>query len=131
MKDTVSIGDKTLAKVITRFLDHGYFVSIPWSAASPYDIIVDIGDKLLKVQVKTARIRRGCVEFALFSVNGTARKAVLYGNKVDYIAAYCPENEKFYFINIAEFNTTKAFLRLTTPKNNMVKGVRWAKHYEL
>ena len=53
--DTNLLGTITELKCKTYFLELGYIVSTPDSPAR-YDFILDIGDKLLKIQVKTSHI---------------------------------------------------------------------------
>lgn len=46
-------GDIGLGVAIGYFVRNGYVVSIPLTDSQDYDLIVDNGNKLLKVQVKT------------------------------------------------------------------------------
>ena len=51
--NTNIVGTITELKCITYFLELGYTVSVPQNPCR-YDFIIDTGDKLLKVQVKTS-----------------------------------------------------------------------------
>ena len=53
--DTNLLGTITELKCKTYFLELGYIVSTPDSPAR-YDFILDTGDKLLKIQVKTSHV---------------------------------------------------------------------------
>ncbi len=77
-------------KVQEEFLRYGFDISIPTNNASRYDIVVDTGEKLLKIQVKKSHgVRPGVFEFACTSQNvrshsGTKHKYA--PSEVDYFA---------------------------------------------
>jgi hypothetical protein len=58
-RDTKSIGDLSEAMVIAVLVRHGYLISIPFGENHRYDLIADDGERLLRIQVKTGRLRRG------------------------------------------------------------------------
>ena len=51
-------GSITELRVATYFLSLGYNVSQPLVQDSKYDLIVDVNHKLLRLQVKTARVNQ-------------------------------------------------------------------------
>lgn len=52
MRTTQRKGDSAVAQAIATFTRMGYDVSIPITESASYDLIVDVGDKLKRVQVK-------------------------------------------------------------------------------
>lgn len=52
MRDTQRKGDIALAKAISTFTTHGYDVSVPITESAPYDIVVDDGTRMHRLQVK-------------------------------------------------------------------------------
>lgn len=52
MSTTQQRGDVGVAQAISKFTDMGYSVALPISESRPYDLIVDDGTKLHRVQVK-------------------------------------------------------------------------------
>jgi hypothetical protein len=56
--------------VLTAYLEAGFIVSLPFGGGAPYDLIVDTGCRILKVQVKTGRLRNGCILFAAQRISG-------------------------------------------------------------
>jgi hypothetical protein len=55
-----------------------------------------------------------------------------YRNRADCFAVYSPHTEKIYMISVWDApNASNMVLRLTAPKNNQSKGVKWAKDYEI
>lgn len=61
--DTNRKGNISEAKVLNAFVQAGYLVWLPFGNGAPYDLLIDIQSNLLKVQVKTGRLRKGCVIF--------------------------------------------------------------------
>ena len=51
-------GDIGEARAIYEFTKMGYLISIPTSTHCPYDLIIDDGQKLQRVQVKTSQYER-------------------------------------------------------------------------
>jgi hypothetical protein len=49
---TVVKGDVAVAAVVFDLTKRGYIVSTPLTENSPYDLVCDVGDKLLRLQVK-------------------------------------------------------------------------------
>lgn len=68
---TKSKGDTAEVMVLAAFAVHGFVVSRPFSENAPYDLIVDDGTRLAKVQVKHARFKQadGYVHFTASSAN--------------------------------------------------------------
>lgn len=132
MKQTADIGNLSEAKVLTLLTQLGYKVSIPFGTGCSYDYVVDDGLRLLRVQVKTGRLRQGCVHFAAWSHNGSrgSRQKKRYTSRADIFAVYCPDNEKVYLVPVGDV-ALEGRLRIEQPRNGMVKGIRWAAPYEV
>ncbi len=79
--------------------------------------MVDDGEKLWRIQVKTGRIRGGGIEYNCSSSHahrgGTTRP---YFGHIDYLAVYCPGTQKVYLLPEKELTATKAHLRLAPPR---------------
>ncbi|MBO0725942.1 MAG: hypothetical protein J2P52_10105 [Blastocatellia bacterium] len=104
---------------------------MPFGNGAPYDLIVDTGKRLLKVQVKTGRLREGCVLFAAQRINGRhGTKRYKYDEgEVDLFAVYCQENELVYLAPTLG-SLAEGRLRVSSTKNNQQQNARWAKDFE-
>ena len=51
-------GDVGLGQAVGWFAANGYTVALPLTDSQDYDLIVDNGEQLLRVQVRTTRVRR-------------------------------------------------------------------------
>jgi hypothetical protein len=130
------IGDRSTLAVLLTLADAGYPVLLPFGENTRYDVVIDEGERLSRVQIKTGRLRGGAVLFAACSCYGhhrnpaTARRS--YNGQVDYFAVYCAETTGVYLIPIEELGVrVQCALRIDPPRNNQNLGVRWAAKYEI
>jgi hypothetical protein len=99
-----------------------------------YDLIVDLGVKLLRVQCKWA-VRTGDVVVIRTRRCRRTRDGLLhrsYGaGEIDAVAAHCPQTGLCYLLP-HELSVDRAAvqLRLAPTRNNQATGVRWARDYE-
>lgn len=102
-------GIVTELAVATYLLKLGYNVSQPFCQDSKYDLIVDVDGKLLRLQVKTARLASATsITFNCRSTTTNVRncKSRRYSDKdIDYFATYW--DEKVYLVPVTECSTSK------------------------
>ena len=65
-----------------------------------YDMIVDEGGDLIRVQCKTARLISRGFSFSVRSTNWNNGKSQNYVGQVDIFAVYVRENKKVYIFNV-------------------------------
>jgi hypothetical protein len=114
----------------------GYSVLLPFGENTRYDLVIDDGEVLERVQCKTGRLRGGVVEFATTSTYGHHRNPAThrrnYKGQVDYFAVYCPDNGGVYLMPADDLpNESQAYLRIDPPRNNQFKRIRFARDYEI
>lgn len=63
-------GNIGLGQAIAYFTSEGYSVSIPLTESQRYDIIVDDGETLYRVEVKTSSFKRASYEVQLATAGG-------------------------------------------------------------
>ena len=126
-------GKNTEAQVLTYILKLGYSVSIPFGDKDRYDQIWDINGKLIRVQVKTARLNRSEKNPQNISIcfnckstmNGRTHK---YSKaEIDYFATYW--DGKVYLVPVEECSAEKT-LRFSSSQPNQ-PNISWAKNYEV
>jgi len=130
------VGDKTTLAVMAVFYELGYDLYLPFGENTRADLIVDRRGDLLRVQIKSGRLRSGVVEFACCSTYGHHASPALvrrsYHGEVDAFAVYCRETHGVYLLPIGEVkNTSKCWLRVEPPRNNQSMKIRWAADYEI
>jgi hypothetical protein len=134
-RDTKSIGDLSEAMVIAALVSHGYLVSIPFGENHRYDVIADDGERLLRIQIKTGRLRGGIINYACSSTHQHRRSGPTanrpYFGQIEFLAVFCPGNGKVYLVPESELVATRAHLRVSPCLNRQLRNIRWAAEYEL
>lgn len=100
-KNTRKQGDVGLGLAIAYFTRQGYSVSVPLTESQRYDIIVDDGENLYRVEVKTTRYRKEGQSFAVMlstqggnqSWNGEKRK--FSARDADYLFVTTSEGSNY------------------------------------
>src|ERR1051325_9239998 len=112
-------GNISESKVLAAFTEAGYTVLLPFGTGVAYDLVIDDGVNLSRVQMKTGRLRKGCVLFAAYSTNGSKgnQRRRDYKGKADLFAVYCPDNDKIYLVSVDEVSI-EGRLRVHPPGNN-------------
>ena len=118
-------GDTSEAFFIAKFIQLGWHVSKPFNSHLIYDLILDRGKGLERVQVKTGRIER---RYIIFNCCDSEQKP--YAGRVELIAVYSPDLQKYYLVDPKEFGT-KGFLRTAEPNQSSGKKCTYAKDYEI
>lgn len=134
LKNTVRIGTISELKIKSKLLELGLTNLLnPITNDMPYDLALDMGDHLIKIQIKTGRLRNGTVRFCTSSSksNMTSIKRRSYRGLADYFAIYCPENDGYYLIPVNRSTVTEMMLRIEVPKNSQAKFINWARDFEL
>jgi hypothetical protein len=131
-RDTKSVGDLSEAAVLHALVRLGHYVSIPLGENHRYDLVVEIGGTLRKVQVKTGRLRMGSILFNAYSShahrNGRGRS---YRGDADYFGVYCPDIRRVFLVPVDDVTETVGCLRWERAKNSQSRKIRWADPYVL
>lgn len=129
--ETREKGNLTESKILAAFVEAGYLVLLPFGDGHKYDLVIDSGGHLQRVQCKTGRVRNGCLIFnaCSFSGNGATRRD--YKDAADLFAVLNPETEDVYIIPVKDVGHTVASLRLNPPLSKQNKRIRWAAGYRL
>jgi hypothetical protein len=129
----VDVGQRTEAIVLAELVKRGHRVLLPFGVNHRYDLVLDLGDRFVRVQCKTARVSGSCVKFNCQSVRSNTKRTLCrdYRGDADLFIAYCPGNDRVYAVPVDEAGRREISLRLDPPANNQQLGVRWATDYEL
>jgi hypothetical protein len=106
---------------------------MPFGDNSRYDMIVDDGQRLCRVQVKTARDgpSAGTVAFNTASIHPISGKKTRYDGQIEAFIAYHPGTSAFFWVPISECSGDRLILRTAPAKNNQVYGTRPADPFHL
>jgi hypothetical protein len=134
MFDSYKKGQIASLKVQLRATELGYTVSIP-TVESRYDLLIDDGTKIQRVQVKYCDRSRsdnsGSVELDLRKqCRGWGKRKPYTRAEVDAVVVYIAYVDRCYWLPAEKFDGVKSItLRLDTPKR-LGKVMHFAKEYE-
>lgn len=137
MIDTKIFGNTTEMECMLEFMKLGYQVSIPFGEDSRYDFIVDINNKLYRIQSKHSQIvydndEPVAIKFKTVRQSGncsTSWSRTKYTkDEIDYFST--SYNGKCYLVPVEQCSIEKT-LRIRPPKNGQIKGISFLKDYEI
>ena len=123
------------AKIATAAIELGVDVFRPFSDGARYDLIFDLGQRLMRVQCKTAVLHGDVLAVPWYSARRNRHgfvKRLYTADEIDAVAAYSPDLGRCFLLPIERFGTrTYVQLRLAPSKNNQRRGINWADDFEL
>ena len=126
-------GAMTEQKCFLKCIELGYIVSKPLFDNARYDFILDTGERLLRIQIKTSHWKDE--EHTAFSFNCYSQHSTSNGNKrikytskeIDY---FMTEQEGLYYLYPApEKGMAEKSLRVKPTKTGQTKNISFAKDY--
>jgi hypothetical protein len=125
---TIARGNTAEAAVLHALSAAGLTVLVPFGGGTPYDLVADTGDALVKVQVKCGRVRGDCIEFNSAGTNH-GRGQVSYVGRADVFGVHAPELDRVFIVPVEHCAPNRGYLRLTPTRNNQRRRVRFAADY--
>ena len=127
------IGNITELECMLAFIKQGYNILTPYGDCERYDFVVDVNGKFYKVQSKTSSSddNGASFKFNCRSCNrseGKIKHRSYNKEEIDYFSTVF--NNKCYLVPVEECGSEKR-LRIEPAKNGQVRGITWAKDYEL
>ena len=124
-------GNSSEAVVLAAYIQAGFLVSLPFGGGAAYDLIVDSGARLIKVQVKTGKLGYGCVMYQARRHRGSKNNtfSCYKEGEVDVFAIWCPANQQLYVVPAEHSLTAEVRLRIVDAQNFQEKKIKWAKNY--
>ena len=109
-------------------------VLLPFNEGSRYDLVLDVGNRLLRAQCKWGAVTRDTIHVRLNTSRLTPSgyvRTTYSAAEVDGFAVYCDDLDRCYWLPIEEFGgKTFVYLRLAPARNNQQQLVKWAAQYE-
>lgn len=129
--NTKQVGNITEAKILSKLVECGKTVLMPFGENCRYDMAVDDDGVLVRVQCKSGHLKSGSILFNASSIHGHRSKpSKPYTDEADYFGVYCAALGTCYLVPVEDVTITCGSLRVEPPLNNQVKGIRWAVDYE-
>lgn len=100
------LGNHSESIILGAYLKEGFIVSIPFGSGASYDLLVDSGSNIYKIQVKTGWISKGVLKYKSLRRQPQTEKRRLYtDSEADFLAVYCPANDTLYGISVKDHPT--------------------------
>jgi hypothetical protein len=136
MEHPKDVGDRTTLSVMLALRNCGHTVSVPFGENCRYDLVLDDGLRLARVQCKTGRLREGAVVFNTHSsyahLPSPRELRRTYEGEIEYFGVYCAETASVYLVPIDDVACRKeARLRVTASRNGQAKRIRLARNYRV
>lgn len=124
------LGNSSEAVVLSAYTKAGLTVSIPFGSGAAYDLLIDTGICIFKIQVKTAWVSRGVLKYKCLrrQPGGSKMRRPFKDGEIDYFAVYYPANDSLYGVP-AENHSSHGWLRLELAKNGQGRFIRWASDF--
>jgi len=123
---------------MAKCLENEWVVADVLGDCERYDCVIDRGNGLERVQIKTANLIKGVLVFPCCSStyhvpegSSTKHEKQSYRGQIDLFGIYSPDLNKCYIVPVDKVGFKQATLRVEASKNNQAIGVRWAKDYEI
>ena len=130
------VGDRATLAIMLALRVAGYGLLLPFGENTRYDLVIDDGERLGRVQCKSGRLRQGAVRFKTSSSYAHHDRPKMqrrdYLGQVDYFAVYCRDTAGVYLVPIEDIQTKcEGALRVDPPRNGQTRRIRNASDYLL
>jgi hypothetical protein len=130
------VGDRTVLGVMLVLQSRGFSLLLPFGENTRYDLGIDDGGRLMRVQCKTGKLQAGAVRFKACSTyaHHPHPKALKrdYEGEIDYFAVYCRDTGGVYLIPFADVPVKRqGALRVAPARNGQRRLIRLASDYEV
>jgi hypothetical protein len=98
--ETIAKGNAAEAAVLNEFVKRDFSVLVPFGGGSPFDLGVDLGMAILRVQCKSARRSKGCLIFNSCRTDH-GRGRLPYAGLADVFGVYSPDTGLVYLVPVA------------------------------
>lgn len=108
----------------------GFGVSKPWGESDPYDLIVDSGSALWRVQVKSS-YRSNKYGGYMFCAHGNRRKKAYSLKEIDALVAYIVPEDLWYVLPVSLFRKIKSLRLYPKPRRLPYKYNAYREEWQL
>jgi hypothetical protein len=131
VSETVIKGDLGKINVIYQAIERGYVVSLPMTENARYDIVLDRGKGLERIQIKWTKSKGELIQVRCITKNKWTKHKYT-SEDIEAIICYDDYTKKTYYVPASMLGTGRAsvFLRLTEPRCTQQCKFNWAKDFE-
>jgi hypothetical protein len=134
VSETTIKGAGAEAAITAEAVRLGLVVLRPFPEGRRYDLVIDNGARLLRVQCKAGRLHRGVVVVTLTTCRHTPHSGYVRtkytADDVDGVAVYCHELNRCFFLPIDEVSGRSGIhLRVAPAANRQRTSINFAEQY--
>ena len=129
-------GDIAEVEIAAAAIRAGCTVSRPLTDHPPYDLVIEAGGRLLRVQCKWAVPQRSVVEIRLRRCSHSPTQGYIRSSdgadEIDAVAAYCDDLKQCFLVSIDQLNGQDWLsLRVDAPRNCQRAALHFAADHSL
>ncbi len=126
---TIATGNASEAAVLQALTAARIHVLIPFGDGLCFDLAGVAPDgTIMRIQVKSGRVRKGCVELNSSSTDhGSGQQH--YRGRADLLAVYVRSLPRIFMVPVDDCPLSRGYLRLDAARNNQRRRVRMAESY--
>lgn len=124
-------GDINELQCILDFQKRGYYCSIPFSGSCRYDLVVDINNKLFKIQCKASSYHPedGTLRMGTKRSTTNTKKTTTYSYSKEEVDYFYTSWKQYGFLIPIEETSTEKYLRVDVPKQGIQSTMSIASDY--
>lgn len=130
---TKNKGDLGLVQAMADLTAKGWAILVPLTEHEAFDLVAYREGRFLRVQVKYRAAVNGVINVPMrtsWADRHGVHTAPIDRASIDLLCAYCPDTNVCYYLDPAFVEGTGICLRIAPTKNNVAKGVHWAKDFQ-
>ena len=128
---TKNKGDLGLVQAMADLTAKGWAILVPLTEHEAFDLVAYRDGRFLRVQVKYRAAVNGVVTVPMrtsWADRHGVHNVPIERDLIDVLCAYCQDTDACYYLD-PRLLTTTTCLRIAPTRNNVAKGVRWAKDF--
>lgn len=133
--NTSQLGNIGESRVLSEFVKLGVQCYLPYGDGSICDLIIDVNNRLYKIQIKTTEKlnKSGAMEWKITRQDGYHGSRVTYSlNDIDFFCLYCLETDNVCMIEFSnDFHTNTISIRPNDYAGNRLSTMRFASDYSI
>jgi hypothetical protein len=123
------------AAISAAAVELGLVVLRPFPEGRRYDLVIDNGERLLRVQCKWGRLERSVIVVSLATSRYTPHgyvRTTYTADEIDGVGVYCQDLKRCYYLPIEKVaGRSSIYLRVAPAANNQAAAINFAAAYEL
>ena len=126
-------GNLAEAKIMTAATELDVPVLRPAGEHVRYDLVLDLSERLLRVQAKWGSVRDGVIKVKLVSSRMNSRGRIMRtysASEIDAVAVYAGQLDECFLLPIDILDgKSSVYLRISDPNNGQEAGLNWASEF--